>query len=749
MSPELISISLQVALAAVKYGKKIDVLKAGREVLTEDLVLPVADPLTMVDIPVATLRNHLKEYIHGSDDAQLIAIATELLADEENFASREAQAFLLLVAPERIPEYIRLRAKGAKEGMTGRDVHGVMLLKSNAVLPKIAGQIVVIATEFLASAAFSFAPHVIGDEGVEQLVTSALKHFLADTGTSVSIENWSEELARRAFNAGMNALATDSGALKGRSDVLDLGFEFVTALKGGMGSETDWRIYAKTFFDDGGFVRFVGALGKAASSHLSAESERTLKEFVSSLTTDLVNQMTSYKGSSKTFLKNHWNELVAGGLKTISEHSDALLPGQREWIRLVVKASSGALAEIAKERSFDGAAISRSLVSQVSAAFIAKPEVLVAGINEKGLRNLILSALTPLASESGLSDTGKLKVELASRVVGGLVDLAAGDAQLRAKIFPADGAAWIEEFSTQFRVLADDESLKGIFSEEGRKKLGVSLVNATLKTVANRKADLIEGAGDEWLKIVVASLVDAAGSTSFETLLGKGGVRSFISSAVTAAEKNPTLIGVVGDELRPLLPVILGGIRRGIEGTPLKQNEIAALLVEAFEDWLVVRKEVARLDLQRFITSLSASIAAAARGPALADPALLSDVISIAAKGLVQRIDANHLVRPETLAIALGILFQQNLSPGDLLFAVGKVSSDLLGALTPEALQVLGNYNSSDWEALLRKHLEPAIAAITSTNTNLKTALLIARIDQAIVDISLSITPAGGPAPLA
>lgn len=706
MSPGLVLLAVNAARSAVKFGVRVDRLTARNAILTSNLDLGVSAPERISNLSRSEWKALLKDYIDSHEgEVELLPRAREIL-DAQPFSPDKTSDFLAFAWPEKVHDLDRWGSDGPGKDLTKDERRGILTIKSMAAAPPIAGEIILLATEFIAAAGSGFIPHILGQNGVAMLVQSVLVRYAEVGADGKGVDASSAELSRRALNAGLGAVIANASALKGRNDLLDLGLDAMSAMKMQTG-DGDWKDLIRSYFDEGGFVRLTGALAAATASANVVDAR--LKPFVVDLATDLSAKLRGHTGPSKDFLKKNWPDLVAGGLSVFMSTSDTPSASHAEWLRTVVRTSADTLAVLCDDSTLgDSGAIASSLVAAIGGTLISNPEILETSFGETELKNLLVAVMKPL-SDSGHLEKSGTGLNLGTSLAAGFLSLAANDVSLREMLLAAEQMKWFSDVIAQISRLASGPSFSLLLDENVRVEMSGNLVSATLKILARRGVP-DENAVETVLKKFLDEISAAAADKRLRAFAGADGVRDFLAAASELAAGEPGLLAGFRDSASAVLPVLLEAIRGAVGDQPARRSRIAVDLLTTLGEWLAVRPDIHDAEMRPFVSSLAKAFANTARHETPADGILLANMISVIGDALKTRVDIGYLVRPETTGIALSAILNHPKWPAaPLVFASGRIPVHVLAQTRPEEAAVLVAISPDIWKKRIATRVTEAL----------------------------------------
>lgn len=710
MSPGLVLIAVNAAWSAVKFGVRVDRLTARKAILMGDLDLGVSAPEKISNLSRSEWKALLKDYIDSHEgEIELLPRAREIF-DAQPFSPDRTSDFLAFAWPEKVHDLDHWESGVPGKDLTKDERRGILTIKSMAAAPPIAGEIILLATEFIASAGSGFIPHILGQNGVAMLVQSVLERYAEVSADGKGVDAPSAELSRRALNAGLDAVVANASALKGRNDLLDLGLDAVSAMKAQTG-DGDWKDLISSYFDEGGFVRLTGALAAATASANVVDAR--LKPFVVDVATDLSAKLRGHTGPPKNFLKKHWPDLVAGGLSVLRSTGVAPSASHTEWLRTVVRTGADTLAAVFDDSNFgDNGAIAgniaSSLIATIGGTLISTPEVLDASIGETELKNLLLAVIKPL-SDSGHLEKPGTALTLGTSLAAGFLSLAANDVSLRDKLLSAEQMKWFSGVASQIYRLTSGPAFSLLLDETTRVAMSGNLISATLKILA-RCGVPDENAVETILKKFLDEISAAAADKRLRAFAGSDGVRELLEAASKLAAGEPGLFAGFRDSAPAVLPVLLNAIRNTVGDEPARRSRIAVDLLKTLGNWLAVRPDIHDAEIRPFVSSLAKAFANTARHEPPTDGILLANMISAIGDALKTRVDIGYLVRPETTGIALSIILNHPKWPAaPLVFASSRIPVHVLAKTGPEEAAVLVAISPEIWEKRITTRVTEAI----------------------------------------
>lgn len=630
ISTEAAALAITVAKGTIKLAGRLDHLMAEKEAVQGDLIIPMPPESDGPDreTRIEMLRKYLRDTIGdtpdplGTDRKRLEnLLAKDLVPDESDlFFTRlfPEQASPPLTSPDAkyvaaLRQYVptvnwdektnKAALQAAFYIAAGRDERGLGY-------PARVGLLVAdVIAEFGAENTALF----VRDPNAQTIVQSVLANFARPD--LENFEDWSPFL-RHALGATLNGLLDSRTVLAGHAKWADA---LLGALASVRAASENPDNYLVGLLNGSGYGLLLGEGLKLAGQQLSEGQAGVFKDIAADFLTQAAPLVEKNKGGFGDFFKDHWGDLLRGGLSAAANHGPALLEGKsplmqrtllavmnqlaavpgtdyftadtafhlakaalgsvasnpdllkgavgEAWLRELIGSVAGTISDSGLRESFSNAGLEQ-IFSHTLATFALHPELIIA---QPGLAQDVLAGVL-----TEVSSSGSLAIEpLADAAVSGALDALVQHPDLLGTKF----GPYLAEMAGSLAKAVADKGLSSLQAAdvvtaateamtrnpELFARLEDNLSAAVLQAVlqASDKSELKLAAGDTLVEIVHEVFVSVAcyGATFAETKgvdeLGAT-LEDALSAGFTVAEKE------LGRQLdRPAIPVVLGGVVRG------------------------------------------------------------------------------------------------------------------------------------------------------------------------------------------
>ncbi len=414
ISTEAAALAITVAKGVIKLAGRLDHLMAEKEAVQGDLLIPMPpvsngpDRETRID----QLRKYLKDTADdtpdplGTDRKRLQKLlAKDPVPDESDvFFARlfPEQASPPVTSPDAkyvaaLRQYLptlnwdentnKDSLQAAFYIAAGRDERGLDYVARVGLL------VADVLAEFGAENTALF----VRDPNAQTIVQSVLANFAKPD--LESFEQWSPFL-RHALGATLNGLLDSRTVLAGHAKWAEA---LLGALAQARAASANPDNYLVGLLGGSGYSLLIGEGLKLAGQQLSEGHANVFKDIAADFLTEAAPLVQANKQGFGDFFKDHWGDLLRGGLSAAASHGPALLKGESPLMEQTLVAVMNKLATIPGTDYFT-ADTAFHLAEAALGAVASNPSLLEGKAGDAWLRELIQSVAGTL-SDSGLRES--------------------------------------------------------------------------------------------------------------------------------------------------------------------------------------------------------------------------------------------------------------------------------------------------------------------------------------------------------
>lgn len=411
IASEAAGLAISVAKGLIKLAGRVDRLMAEKEAVQGSLIVPMPPESAAPDVDVALrmLRTYLKETAEddpdplGADRAALASLLAQDPVPDEWFGFFERifpeQAHPPLLNPEA--EYLKALKKWAPSMnwddpantevrkaafyiASGRDQRG---LGYGARLGLLVADVV---AEFGAEHTALF----VRDRNAQSIVQSVLERF--SKPELETFEDWSPFL-RHTLGATLNSLLDSREILASHAMWADALFE---ALARAREEADDSDNYLVGLLSGRGYSLLVGEGLQMAGEALAAQQAGAFRDIAADFLIEAAPLFKTNEHDFASFFKEHWGDLLHGGLNALAAHGPRLLEGRSPLLKKTLLSVMNQLAATPSASFFTSdAAI--GLAEAAIGAVARNPDLVKGAAGEKWMATLVNSVAGTIG-DSGL-----------------------------------------------------------------------------------------------------------------------------------------------------------------------------------------------------------------------------------------------------------------------------------------------------------------------------------------------------------
>jgi hypothetical protein len=406
---EVASIAISVAKGVIKLAGRIDRLTAEKEAVKGTAIIPMP-PVRILDVDHALtqLREYLVKTAHtepdplGQDRPELEALLAQnpvpkgwfkfyerLFPEEAHRPDLRPDAEYLKALQRWVPS-INWNAKTNTEVCkaafyiaAGRDERG---LGYGSRLGLLVADVIM---EFGAEQTALF----VRDQNAQKIVQSVLQRF--SKPDLENFEEWSPFL-HQALSSTLNGLLDARVVFDGHAQWADA---LIDALARTRDQVADSDDYLLGLLRGRGYSLLLGEGLKVASETLTSEHRGPFRDIVTDLLRTAAPLVQENEADFGTFFRQHWGDLVRGGLSALGRHGPQLLEGQTPLLQQTLLAVVKQLAETRSTAYFSSDTVLH-LAEAALGAVARNPELLDGSVGEEWLRRLISSVTSTIHDSS-------------------------------------------------------------------------------------------------------------------------------------------------------------------------------------------------------------------------------------------------------------------------------------------------------------------------------------------------------------
>lgn len=411
LTAEAAGLAISIAKGIIKLAGRMDRLTAEKEAVTGALIIPFPPESAAPDIDAAL--GMLREYLTrtknddpdplGGDRARLKSLLAKNPVPDEwmEFFERlfPEQAHPPAISPDA--EYLKALKKwmpsvnwddpenaqvrqAAFYIAAGRDQRG---LGYSARLGLLVADVI---AEFGAEQTALF----VRDKNAQTIVQSVLQRFAQPD--LEDFEDWSPFL-RHALSATLNGLLDARTVFGGHAQWADALLEALARARDSADNPDD---YLLGLLRGRGYSLLLGEGLQLAGETLATEHAGVFRDIVADFLIEAAPLVKKNRNDFGTFFKEHWGDLVRGGLGAVAKHGPQLLEGQTPLLRKTLLAVMNQLAATPSTAYFSSDTVLH-LAEAAIGAVARDPALLDGAVGEKWLRLLVSSVATTL-NDTGL-----------------------------------------------------------------------------------------------------------------------------------------------------------------------------------------------------------------------------------------------------------------------------------------------------------------------------------------------------------
>ena len=410
IATEAASLAISIAKGLIKLAGRVDRLMAEKDAVAGDLLIPMPPESAAPDVEIAL--NLLSDYLQETKDADPDPLGVDRKRLQTLLAKQpvpdEWFAFFERIFPEKAhPPVIRPDAqylqalkkwapslnwedpgntevcKAAFYVASGRDQRG---LGYGARLGLLVADVI---TEFGAEQTALF----VRDQHAQTIVQAVLARF--SKPELENFDDWSPFL-RHALSATLNGFLDSRKVLASHAQWADALFE---ALARAREESPDGDNYLVGLVSGQGYSLLIGEGLQAASVALAAEHSGVFTEIAAEFLIEAAPLFKTNQQDFGAFFKEHWGDLLHGGLNALAKNGPRLLNKQSPLLQETLLAVMNQLAAAPSTAYFS----SDTVIGLTEVAIVAvarNPDLIEGTLGKKWLAQLINSVAGAI-SDSG------------------------------------------------------------------------------------------------------------------------------------------------------------------------------------------------------------------------------------------------------------------------------------------------------------------------------------------------------------
>ena len=414
ISTEAAALAITVAKGTIKLAGRLDHLMAEKEAVQGDLLIPMPPESNGPDreTRIEMLRKYLKDTADdtpdplGTDRKRLQnLLAKDPVPDESDlFFTRlfPEQASPPLTSPDAkyvaaLRQYLptvnwdektnNASLQAAFYIATGRDERG---LGYGARVGLLVADVI---AEFGAENTALF----VRDPNAQTIVQSVLENFAKPD--LENFEDWSPFL-RHALGATLNGLLDSRAVLAGHAKWADA---LLSALASARAASANPDNYLVGLVGGSGYSLLIGEGLKLAGQQLSGVQAGVFKDIATDFLTEAAPLVEKNKEGFGDFFKDHWGDLLRGGLSAAASHGPALFKDESPLMQQTLLAVMNQLAVVPGTDYFT-ADTAFHLAEAALGSVASNPDLLKGAVGDAWLRELI-GSVAGTVSDSGLRES--------------------------------------------------------------------------------------------------------------------------------------------------------------------------------------------------------------------------------------------------------------------------------------------------------------------------------------------------------
>ena len=414
ISTEAAALAITVAKGTIKLAGRLDHLMAEKEAVQGDLLIPMPSESDGPDrdTRIELLRKYLKDTAGdapdplGTDRKRLQdLLAKDPVPDESDlFFTRlfPGQASPPLTSPDQkyvaaLRQYLptvnwdektnKASLQAAFYIATGRDERG---LGYGARVGLLVADVI---AEFGAENTALF----VRDPNAQTIVQSVLENFAKPD--LENFEDWSPFL-RHALGATLNGLLDSRAVLAGHAKWAEA---LLGALASARAASANPDNYLVGLVSGSGYSLLIGEGLKLAGQQLSESQAGVFKNIAADFLSQAAPLVQANKQGFGDFFKDHWGDLLRGGLSAAAKHGPALLEGKSPLMQQTLLAVMNQLAAVPGTDYFT-ADTAFHLSEAALGSVASNPDLLKGQVGDAWLRELI-GSVAGTVSNSGLRES--------------------------------------------------------------------------------------------------------------------------------------------------------------------------------------------------------------------------------------------------------------------------------------------------------------------------------------------------------
>jgi hypothetical protein len=411
ISTEAAALAISVAKGIIKLAGRLDHLMAEKEAVQGDLLVPMP-PIS--EGPDRETRNdRLRQYLKDT------------ASDTPDPLGTDRKRLQNLLAKDPVPDesdlfFTRLFPEQDSPAVTSPDAKYVAALrhylptanwdaKTNQDMLKAAfyiaagkdqrdlgygARVGLLVADVLAEFGAENTALFVRDSNAQTILQSVLENFARPD--LESFEDWSPFL-RHALGATLNGLLDSRTVLAGHAKWAEA---LLSALASARAASQNPDNYLVGLLSGSGYSLLIGEGLKLAGEQLSGAQTGVFKSIAADFLTEAAPLVEKNKEGFGDFFKDHWGDLLRGGLSAAAKHGPALLEGESPLMRQTLLAVMSKLAAVPGTDYFT-ADTAFHLAEAALGSVASNPDLLNGKVGDAWLRELI-GSVAGTVSDSGL-----------------------------------------------------------------------------------------------------------------------------------------------------------------------------------------------------------------------------------------------------------------------------------------------------------------------------------------------------------
>jgi hypothetical protein len=414
ISTESAALAIAVAKGIIKLAGRMDRLMAEKGAVQGDLVIPMPpesegpdretrneqlrkylkDTADDVPDPLGTDRQHLRDLLAKDpvpDESDLFF--TRLFPEQDSPAVTSPDAAYVAALRRYLPtanwdeKTNQDMLKAAFYIATGRDERGL----------GYSARVGLLVADVLAEFGAENTALFVRDSNAQGILQSVLENFAKPD--LEGFEDWSPFL-RHALGATLNGLLDSRAVLAGHAKWAEA---LLGALALARAGSTNPDNYLVGLLNGSGYSLLIGEGLKLAGQQLSEGQTSVFKDMAADFLIEAAPLVQANKQGFGDFFKDHWGDMLRGGLSAAAKHSPALLEGKSPLAQQTLLAVMNKLATVPGTDYFT-ADTAFHLAEAALGSVASDPSLLKGNVGDAWLRELIKSVAGTL-SDSGLRES--------------------------------------------------------------------------------------------------------------------------------------------------------------------------------------------------------------------------------------------------------------------------------------------------------------------------------------------------------